>query len=223
MCNNKLSIGMIKESILLLLFVLILSSCTPPQRNLPYLGKHQTKIRVLDGKEVIDTLYHKIPDFSFMDQDSQIITQKDIEGKITVVAFIFTSCPSICPLMTTQLKRIQMMTSDIKNFQILTYSVDPKRDTPQKLKEYANEYKADTQNWRFLTGDAHETYTLGMIGYYLSMGKDVTSPGGFIHSPRFVLVDQQKHIRGMYDGTKSNETVQLVEDIKLLSNLKNID
>ncbi len=192
------------------------SSCSNSERTLPYLGKHSTEINMVDGKEVIDSVYHTIPEFTLIDQDSLLFTQKDVEGKVFVADFFFISCPSICPRMTDQLVRLQKMTNDLENFMILSHTVDPVRDTPEKLLAYAEKNNCDQSNWRFLNGDRETVYELGMNGYYLSMGEEPDSPGGFIHSPTFVLVDQYLNVRGMYDGTKANEVAQLAEDVRLL-------
>jgi len=183
---------------------------------LPYIGDHQLVTKMVDGKEVTDTVYHSIPDFELINQDCVVVTQNDVEGKVYVADFFFRSCPSICPRMTDQLIRLQKMTKELDNFMILSHTIDPERDTPEKLKAYAKKNRCDLSNWHFLHGDRDTIYPLGMLGYYLSMGEADDSPGGFIHSETFVLVDQNRNIRGMYRGTQANEVEQLFEDIQLL-------
>ncbi len=209
-----------KSFILYLTIIIYLSSCTSPQKKLPYIGNHITQSKMVDGKEIIDTLYHKVPEFSFMNQDSQMISHNVLNDKVSVVGFIFTSCPTICPVMTKQLVRVQRMTENLKDFLIVTYSVDPERDTPSKLRLFADDYNANTDRWHFLTSDTKTTYDLGMNGYYLGMGKEDDAPGGFIHSPMFLLIDRERHIRGMYDGTNIDEVTNLVKDIKFLHSIK---
>ncbi len=197
-------------------FLWLLGACSNGDRELPYLGKHESISKMVDGEEIIDTVYHRVPEFELIDQDSTLFTHNEVKGKVFVADFFFTSCPSICPVMTDQLVRLQKMTNELDGFMILSHTVDPERDTPERLSKYAEKYRCDLSNWHFLNGDRAMVYELGMDGYFLSMGEAPDSPGGFIHSPTFVLVDQLGHIRGMYDGTKANEVAQLAEDVKLL-------
>lgn len=192
-------------------------SCESTTKPLPFIGNHQTIEKNVEGKLVLDTIYHTVPDFQFINQNNQLITQDILNNKITVVNFIFTSCPTICPKQTQQLKAIQEKTLKFEHYQQLSFTVDPKRDTPEKLKQFGLKYKADFSNWHFLRAEQEIVYTLGMKGFYLGMGKDQAAEGGFFHSSNLVLVDQQKHIRGMYDSFDENAVKQLIKDIKQLS------
>lgn len=195
---------------LLILTIIFFSSCGEKQYNLPLLGDH------IINEETGDTTFHVIPEFSFYNQDSVLISNKDLDGKVYVVDFFFTSCPTICPRMADQLKRIQIMTKDMDNFAILSHTVDPERDTPERLKQYGEKMGADFSNWHFLNGKNEIVYKLGMDGYYLSMGKKDDSPGGFIHSPKFILIDQNRHIRGLYNGTDAGEVATMFDHINYL-------
>lgn len=197
-----------------ILFLLI--NCQTTKKELPYIGFHQPIEKEIDGKIVIDTLYHTVPDFEFINQDHQLITQKILENKVTVVNFIFTSCPTICPKQTQQLQKIQEKTNGLNNYLQLSFTVDPKRDSPEKLKQFGTKYHADFKNWHFLRAEQPIVYDLGMNGFYLGMGKDQQAEGGFFHSSNLVLIDQNKHIRGMYDSFDEAAVKQLIKDINFL-------
>lgn len=199
-------------------FFLMMSiiGCQKKVNNLPYIGFHQPIEKEINGKKTTDTLYHTVPDFEFINQENQQITQKILENKVTVVNFIFTSCPTICPKQTKQLQEIQEKTKGLNNYQQLSFTVDPKRDSPEILKQFGKKYHANFSNWHFLRADQKIVYNLGMNGFYLGMGKDNLAEGGFFHSSNLVLIDQNKHIRGMYDSFDEKQVKQLVDDIKFL-------
>lgn len=190
--------------------------CQKSVKTLPYIGFHQAIEKNEAGKNIIDTLYHSVPDFEFINQEHKKITQQILENKVTVVNFIFTSCPTICPKQTQQLQKIQEKTKGLKNFNLLSFTVDPKRDSADKLKQFGQKYQADFTNWHFLRAEEKLVYELGMTGFYLGMGKDDVAEGGFFHSSNLVLVDQNKHIRGMYDSFDEKQVSQLLEDIQFL-------
>ena len=200
---------MIRTFIFYSSILLILLSCEDTKKELPFLGKHE-----IVGK---DTVFHSIPKFSFLNQNSHTVSQELFKGKIHVANFFFTSCPSICPLMTKQLIRVQKLTRELSNFRIISFTVDSKRDTPERLTKYVNKMNVDTSNWDLLTGDQSIIYDLGMNGYNLSAVENDSSPGGFIHSPNFILVDQNLNIRGVYEGTNAAEVKKMVDDIMLLA------
>lgn len=175
---------------------------------LPYFGQHD-----FDGT---DTIYHTVPSYALLAQDSSEFTNDRVAGKIHVVNFFFTSCPSICPAMIEQMKRLQGMTTDIEEIQFLSHTVDPKRDTLAKLRAYIAERNLDTHNWFFLYGEKEYVYELGMEGYILNAMEDEKAEGGFLHSEHFVLVDREGHIRGMYVGTETDQVDQLEKDIRKL-------
>mgnify|MGYP002631678456 FL=1 len=167
----------------------------------------------------------KAPEFSFADQDGNTITNKDLEGKIYLVDFFFTSCPSICPIMTANLMKIQDRFAHYDNFMILSHTVDPARDTPEKLKEYADNRNIDSKNWHFLTGEKDSLYAVA-YEYLSSAMEDSLAPGGFLHTEYFVLVDKEGILRsreddngniiGVYDGTDGHQMRDLIDDIKVL-------
>jgi len=184
--------------------------------TLPYYGPKQVSEKA--GAEVPDTLYHQVPDFEFTNQYGETVTMSNFEGDILVVDFFFTTCPTICPIMTKQMARLQWMLEDpaYDDVSFLSHTVNPSHDTPEVLLEYAKEEGADLERWTFVTGDQEEIYTQGVKGYLISSQEDDGAPGGFLHSSMFVLLDRDRHIRGYYDGTSSKEVDDLVTDIKML-------
>lgn len=172
---------------------------------------------ISDKNEVNKVITHTIGNFSFTDQDKKLITQKDIEGKVHAACFIFTSCGSICPRLTEQMKRVAAAYQKDTSVVILSYSVTPWRDTPEKLKIYKEARGITKSNWHFLTGDKAKIYSLARTAYFaeedLGFTKDSTQ---FLHTEHFVLVDKLKRIRGIYNGTLQLEAEQLVKDIALL-------
>lgn len=197
-------------SVLILLFLFSCAGDGRKKSALPFLGHHD-----VNPETPGDTLYHVVPAFAFENQDGKIVSNKDVEGKIYVANFFFTSCPTICPKMTSQLKRFQKQAGEL-DIMILSHSVDPKRDSVERLKKYALDNGIDTRNWHLLTGDAEEIYALGMDGYSLSAMEDESADGGFLHSEMIVLVDEKGHLRGMYEGTKTEAIDKMLADIKIL-------
>lgn len=202
--------------LLFLITIASFHSCAPKVQNLPFLGEHDTYTRQEGGKSITDTTYYKVPDFSLTDQDSLTLTQEFVDNKVYVSYFFFTSCPATCPIMTRAMERVYSVVGENEDFMVLAHTVDPKRDTPSKLKSFAIENDIDKDNWRFLTADMDYIYDLGMKGYYLSMGQHDAAPGGYIHSSRIILLDRNKHIRGMYEGTDANEVAELIKGIQYL-------
>lgn len=161
---------------------------------------------------------HKISDFSFLNQDSVLISQKEIEGRIHIASFIFTSCGSICPTMTNNLKTVSNEFKKNTDIVLLSYSVTPWIDKPNVLKKFKKEYEIDNNNWHFLTGNKADIYKLARQSYFaeedIGFSKDSTE---FLHTEHIILVDKTKRIRGIYNGTLSLEMQNLIADIKTLS------
>ncbi len=213
------------NAIAFLLFIVSLIAVTSPacrkkscDTPLPYYG---ARVPVFSkDSAIVDSVIHSVPEFVLTDQNGNAFASGQLDGKVYVVDFIFTSCPSICPLMTRQMNRLRSMT-DTSNVYLLSITVDPKRDTPEALRDYIAQNSLNTVNWYFLTGKAKEIYPLGWYGFKLSMAVNKSSPGGFIHSEKFVLIDANGHIRGFYDGTNSVEVQELALDIACLLQEKN--
>lgn len=210
-----------KRSLTLLTTLFILSavwSCggnKSPQK-LPILGRQEFK--EIDGK--LDTIYHTIPEFTFFDQDSLAVTLASFDDKIYIADFFFGTCPTICPIMKQQMLRVYDRFKDNPEFGILSHTIDPAHDTVAYLKDFSMRLGVpDSKVWKFVTGDQDEIYRIGSAeGYLVPVGEDADAPGGFIHSGAFILIDKEKRIRGLYDGTKPIEVDALMNDIpKLLA------
>lgn len=212
---------LLKNSFILLTAAFILG-CTEKEENgqeriLPILGNRDVEYKMVDGVEVADTIYPTVPLFSYINQDSVRVRTSDFKGKVFVADFFFSNCPSICPPMTTNMKRLNIMTNDLaEKVQFLSFSIDPKRDTPTRLKEYIKLNGIEAKNWSFLTGvPAEETHE--MAGSYFSYAKqDDEVPGGFGHTSYFVLVDTKGYVRGIYDGLKTEAIDSLANDLRKL-------
>ena len=172
----------------------------------------------LDGHPELPVLGpegHTIPAFAFTGIDSVEISHRTVEGQVKIVDYFFTHCPTICPIMSSQLARTQawLKGHDLDDeVMLMSHSVDPIRDTPARLKTYATRLGADTTNWKFLTGDKEDLYDQARFGYYLTALESDTAAGGFFHSDTFVLVDQENRIRGLYDGTSTAEVDAMMLD-----------
>lgn len=148
---------------------------------------------LLDGKK------RKVPSFQFINQDSVLVSDKDYLGKVYVVDFFFTRCPSICPVMTTNLVALQNSLKNIGDFGIASFSITPLFDTPPVLREYAKKYSIDTGNWNLLTGDKEAVYDLANAGFNIFAAETPDVPGGFEHSGLFALVDKDGYLRSRKD------------------------
>lgn len=208
---------LLKSQLVLILGMLsMFTACN--EKHLPYLGPERVVTKEVDGEKVKDTVPHQIPKFQFIDQEGQKVTEKTFEGKVYVADFFFTNCPTICPDMTEQMNRVYKKYEDNPDLMLLSHTVDPKRDTPKTLKNYADKLGVSSSKWKFVTGDKEDIYNVGRKGYMASARKDSTAPGGFLHSGQFFLIDQKRRIRGIYNGTKPESVDQLMKDIDILLN-----
>jgi len=200
--------------------IFILGSCDTGGRatgDLPIFGHRYAEDREVNGEVIRDTVYHQIADFSFVNQDGETVTNKTVAGKVYVADFFFTSCPTICPIMKTEMLRVYEQFGDHPDFKILSHSIDPTYDTVGLLKDYSERLGVENaETWHFLTGDQEHVYEIGQTSYMTTAMEDKEEPGGFLHSGAFILVDQNGHIRGIYDGTKSDQVNKLMKDIPKL-------
>ena len=142
----------------------------------------------------------KVPDFSFIDQNRDTITNKDYLGKVYVVEFFFTTCPTICPRMNKNLVQIQNAFKEFQNFGVASFTINPKYDTPEVLKDYAERYGITNPNWHLMTGDQDEIYDLANKGFPLYVAQDTDIEGGFEHSGHFALIDKEGFIRSRIEN-----------------------
>jgi protein SCO1/2 len=190
-------------------FVFLVVLGCQQEKKLPFLGPKEV------GKQG-DTLYHKIPDFKFLNQDSLWVSQKDMAGKIYVADFFFTTCPTICPKMKSQLLRIYDKFAEDDRVRILSHTIDPEYDGVRVLKDYAKKLNIASPRWNLVTGKKSDIYRLGEKSYMVTAQEDANEEGGFVHSGAFILVDKNRHVRGIYDGTKEEDVNHLIEDMTLL-------
>ncbi len=148
---------------------------------------------LLNGKK------RKVPNFEFMDQDSVKVSDKDYRGKVYVVEFFFTSCPSICPIMNENLVAIQDEFTNAENFGIASFSITPDYDTPSVLKEYAERNGVNDPDWHLMTGDRDKIFELANAGFYIFVAETPEAPGGFEHSGLFALIDKNGYLRSRTD------------------------
>tara|TARA_B100000427_G_scaffold50602_1_gene38610 strand:+ start:1753 stop:2397 length:645 start_codon:yes stop_codon:yes gene_type:complete len=205
-------------SLINILLVVCIMGCSSDATQIPYYNTPDfTPIFLSDNQELKNTITHQISDFSFINQNNQIITNKEIEGKVHVANFMFTSCTSICPDMTGNMKLVEEAFFNDERVAVLSYSVTPWIDTPDKLLDYVKLNDIKTNNWHFLTGNKSDIYSLARESYFaeesIGFSKDSTD---FLHTEYFILVDKNKRIRGVYNGTLMLESKQVVEDIKIL-------
>lgn len=199
-----------------LLFAVTLHSCTgDSQKKLPIIGERATEERIVDGQTVVDTVYHQIPPFTFLNQDSVLISDKDFDNKVYIANFFFTHCPSICPTMQRNMLKVYEKYRGNHDVAFLSHSIDFKYDSPSVLKSYAKKLGVDDERWQFVTGTKKDIY--GIAEKYLVYTKeDSAAPGGYDHQGYLVLIDQNKRIRGAYDGTSDEQVAQLMEDLGIL-------
>ncbi len=197
---------------------LLLAACgqAPSATHLPYYNSADFTPMFINPAVAPDSVTHRVSDFSCTDQHNQTITQKDIEGKIHVANFFFTGCGSICPVMMKNLDKTYRQFSNDSSIVFLSYSVTPWRDSVSRLAQYAANLNIGN-TWHLLTGNRASIYALARRSYFaeeaLGYNKDSTE---FLHTEHILLVDKQKRIRGIYNGTLALETEQLAKDILAL-------
>lgn len=192
--------------IIVLILIPDIISCS--QRKLPILGNSEN----VNGEVV----YSTINDFTLFDQDSNVVTLNTLKDKIHIAGFIFLSCPTVCPKMSVEMKKVYNEVAHLEDVVLLSYTIDPERDNVAQLKNYASNLGVATNRWHFLTGNKDSIMNLAINSYYATAYPDSTAPGGFTHSGGLLLVDRQNHIRGVYDGTNMNETKRLINDVNTL-------
>jgi protein SCO1 len=192
--------------------LLACQSATQP-RVLPVLGPMELQTKAEGG---IDTVFLPYPWFAFEDQYGALVNPDSLTGQVLVVDFFFSSCPTICKDLRTSLERVYAVFGEDRRVRILSHTVDPEFDTQEVLAEYAQSSGVKNRNWLFLRGPEEEIYQIAKQAYLSYVASDSTAPGGFLHSGHLVLLDADKKIRGVYDGTSAEETDQLLKDLPIL-------
>ena len=208
---------------LLIVFFIVFSVVAISSFN--YVQTQEKKLPIYSPSMVSDELveedlryvkkYHRISDFSLLNQNGNNVTQEDYKNKIYVADFFFTTCPDICPIMTGNMLYLQENLKDT-NVMLASFSVTPKIDTVEVLKEYSTLKGVDDARWNLMTGDKKQIYDLARKSYLVAKAIPDGKNHGMIHTENFVLVDRDKRIRGYYDGTNIEDMNKLLDDIQIL-------
>ena len=193
------------------------------QKPLPILGNYDLNYRVQDGKTITDTIYQVIPDFQFFNEDSILVTKDTYKNKVWISEFFFATCPSICPIMNTQLKNVEKTLKRYsKDLQFLSFTIDPKHDTPSVLKAHKSKLGIQNKNWAFLSGNESFTHQLGIEHFLIFAGREADALGGYAHSGAFTLVDKKGHVRGVYEVVQPDLSVNQKEYLRLIKEAKQL-
>lgn len=203
----KLGLALIST---LLIAIACSHQSTEANDTLPILG------RKYYDEAIQDTVYHTVSNFTFINQDSALVTPETFDGKIYVTDFFFTSCPTICPVMKKQMLRVYDAFEGNDEVAILSHTIDPEYDTVGLLHDYAERLGVASPAWQFVTGDKDSIYHIALKSYMVTADEDAQAPGGFVHSGAFILVDKDRRIRGMYDGTISEQVDVMMNDMRRL-------
>ena len=189
-----------------------------PVKRLPIYQPNMVNAELVDSTLQHVKKYHHIADFSLINQNGDTITQENYRDKIYVADFFFTTCPTICPIMTANLVEVQAALASDPEVLLLSHSVTPEIDSVAQLKKYAIEKGVNDAKWNLVTGDKKQIYELARKSYLAVQEDGDGGPFDMIHTENFILVDKQRRIRGFYDGTKEEEMDRLLTDIKILKN-----
>ena len=226
----KLLLGIKKYSSLLFILLIIFTSCkkeikkenikvveTSRVNYLPYYNDESFTPHWLTPGSDEEKAFHKIPDFELTNQLGEIVTQKTFYNKIYITDFFFTSCPGICPKMTGNMAKLQEVFINDSEVLLLSHSVMPTTDSVSVLKTYAKKNHVINNKWHLVTGDKNDIYSLGRDHYFVE--NDLGEEKGindFLHTENFLLIDNKKHIRGIYNGLNRASIAQLITDVKAL-------
>lgn len=187
-----------------------------PEKKLPVYNPVDVNPSLVDESVKHIRRNHKISDFELLNQNGEIITQEDYKGKIYVADFFFTRCQTICPIMTTNMAKVQEAFKNDADIMFLSHSVTPVMDSVPVLKEYAKKKGVIDGKWNVTTGNKKHIYELARKSYFAVLEEGDGGEQDFIHTENFVLVDKKKQIRNYYDGTNPEDIQRLIEDIKIL-------
>jgi protein SCO1/2 len=194
------------------------------RKELPFINPNDVQKEMIDSSLLGIGHGHRVGRFRLKDEQNKDITDKVIEGKVWVAEYFFATCKSICPIMNQQMQRVQERFKKEKKFKILSFTVDPETDTPEQLLAYAKKHGYSPGQWHFITGSKDSLYRLARTSFFVLKPAEAQNLGDagsdFIHTNNFVLIDQNRQIRGYYDGTNASEVDQLMGDIDIL--LKNL-
>lgn len=193
-----------------------LFSCSPEKRELPIFGRSEIKENNSNGIISFDTINHTIKTFKFYNQDSILIDNNTFNNSLYVADFFFTTCPTICPVMKNNLIKVYDRFLNNEKVKYLSHTINPDYDNILILKKFSERLGVNSKVWHFVTGDIDDIYNTAKSSYMVSALKDDNEPGGFLHSGTFLLVDHNRNIRGIYEGTDESEINRLIDDIEKL-------
>ncbi len=187
-----------------------------PQKRLPIFQPAMVNFELVDSTLQHVKKFHKIAPFSLTNQNGLTVTEQDYQGKIYIADFFFTTCPTICPIMTDHMVQLQEALKNDPNILLLSHSVTPEIDSVAQLKKYALEKGVVDQKWNLVTGDKKQIYQLARKSYLAVQEDGDGGPFDMIHTENFILVDPEKRIRGFYDGTDPEAIKLLLDDLTIL-------
>lgn len=213
---KKLKVLAIAFFILSVIIISIIYNILNVEKPLPIYQPSQVNAEMVDSTIQYQKKYHKIADFSLINQNGKTITQEDYKDKIYVADFFFTTCQTICPIMTDNMYEIQKRIITDDEVMLLSHTVTPEIDTVAQLKRYAKEKGVNASKWNLVTGDKKQIYELARKSYLAVKDNGDAGPFDMIHTENFMLIDKERQIRGFYDGTDPKDIDRLLKDIKIL-------
>ena len=196
--------------------IVLMYQALQPEKRLPIYQPSMVNPELVDSTLVYVKKYHTIADFELVNQNGDTITQETYTDKIYIADFFFTTCPTICPVMTANMTDIQEVLKKDDEVLLLSHSVTPEIDSVEQLKKYALEKGVIDSKWNLVTGSKKQIYELARKSYLAVLTDGDGGPYDMIHTENFILVDKERRIRGFYDGTNPDEIAQLLEDLKVL-------
>ncbi|WP_047549570.1 SCO family protein [Psychroserpens sp. Hel_I_66] len=212
---KQLKVFFIVLALVSAVIIYLIYSALDQEKRLPIYQPNQVDASLVDSTIQYKKKYHKIADFKLINQNGDSITEENYENKIYVADFFFTTCQSICPIMTDQMSRVQQEYLTDDEVMLLSHSVTPEIDSVAQLKRYAIEKGVNDKKWNLVTGDRKEIYDLARKSY-LVVKDDDSEDYGMIHTENFALIDKNKQIRGLYNGISPTSVDSLIQDIKTL-------
>jgi len=203
------------KTYLLIILIVLFTACQSDDTPLPILGEKDITEKTVNGTVVSDTTYYTIPSFNFTNQYGKAINPATFDDKIYVSDFFFTSCPTICPTVKVQMRRIYDKYQSDDRLLMVSHTLDPKRDNVEKLLDYSKKLQLEGDKWHFVTGEKEALYDMAHA-YFVSAAEDADEPGGITHSGKIILTDKEKRIRAFADGTDAKQVTQLLKDIDKL-------
>lgn len=193
-----------------------------PNKQLPIYTPSMVNPEMVDStiQHLANKKLHQIADFEFINQNGDTITQDTYKDKIYIADFFFTTCQTICPIMTDNMTKVQEQIKNMDDVMILSHSVTPEIDTPEVLKQYAIKKGVDNSKWNLVTGKKEDIYYIARKSYLAVKTGDPSELYDMVHTENFVLIDKKRRVRGFYDGTKIEDINKLIEDIKTLRSIK---